>query len=238
VKEFQKSRDLVADGIAGIVTVSRIQNEISQSEKEKPGKKISERNIQDVALSFGIEKAAIKAVIKVESLYGTGFLPSSRPLILFEGHIFWWRLAVYGGNPALVQGYSDVLYPRWDKTKYKGWEFEWDRMDKAKKLHTKAALESASWGLFQIMGYHWQSLGYESIEQFVAKMEENEKNQLVAFAKFLQANNLYVHLLTKNWVAFAFGYNGEGYAVHQYDTRLAQWYNYYRQNPNEPIFKQ
>ena len=48
---------------------------------------ISEGDYQAAAQSLGCEVAAIKAVASVESR-GRGFLPSGRPKILFESHVF------------------------------------------------------------------------------------------------------------------------------------------------------
>ncbi len=236
LRQYQASRGLSADGIAGVVTIARIQNETADAKPESHSKKITEQDIGSVAFSSGIQKAAIKAVMKVETQYGTGFLKSGRPIILFEGHIFWWRLAVAGIRPETIQGHPNVVYPKWDSTQYKGWELEWDRLAEARSINENAALESASWGLFQVMGYNWKALGYSGIQDFVAKMEDSEKNQLEAFIKFVQANNLKQYIDWQDWAAFAFHYNGAGYKENKYDEVLANWYSYFSRNPDSPVF--
>jgi len=57
----------------------------------------------------------------------------------------------------------------------------YDRLERAKQIHEEAALGSASWGLFQIMGYHYQSLNYPTIKQFVSEMQTHERDHLEAF---------------------------------------------------------
>ncbi len=104
----------------------------------------------------------IKAVNEVESS-GQGF-SGDKPKILFEGHIFWRRLKEHGLDPKNHRsGNEDILYSSWTRDHYIGGEGEHLRLNKAKLIHEDAALESASWGLFQIMGFRWESLGYKSV---------------------------------------------------------------------------
>lgn len=101
---------------------------------------------------------------------------------------------------------------------------EYDRLDRAKAIHADAALESASWGLFQIMGFHWKNLDYPSVKNFVELMYQSEGEQLVAFGRFLKANSLVDHLRNHDWAKFARGYNGSAYKRNRYDEKLAQAY--------------
>ena len=78
--------------------------------------------------------------------------------------------------------------------------------------------------MFQIMGFHWESLGYASAKAFVDLMYKSEGEHLKAFAKFMKVNNLVRHLKTLNWAKFARGYNGPGYAANKYDTKMADAY--------------
>lgn len=101
-------------------------------------------------------------------------------------------------------------------------------MDKAKKIHKEAALCSASYGLFQIMGFHATSLGFTSAEEFVNFMDKSEANQLEAFGRFLKKNNLVNYLKKKDWAGFAKRYNGPGYKQNKYDTKMANAYAKYK----------
>ena len=95
-----------------------------------------------------VEVPALRAVADIES-NGSGFLPppSEKPKVLFEGHAFH-RLT--GGR--FDAAHPDLSYPRWDRRKYSGsLQGEWRRLDAACLLDRSAALQSASWGMFQLM---------------------------------------------------------------------------------------
>jgi hypothetical protein len=101
---------------------------------------------------------------------------------------------------------------------------EYRRLERAKAIHADAALESASWGLFQIMGYHWKSLDYPSVKKFVELMHKSEGEQLIAFGRYIKTNKLAGHLRNHDWARFAKGYNGPNYKKYRYDEKLAQAY--------------
>lgn len=187
-------------------------------------KQLTDSDITAAALDLGVEEATIQAIIEVES-NGKGFLLSGKPKILFEGHVFWKRLKAHGFNPEnYIEGNRDILYPNWSEEHYLGGEGEYDRLEKASKLHLYAALESASWGLFQIMGYWWRKLGYLGIKQFVDRMNENEREHLNAFIRYVKVNHQVNYLRDRQWDKFAFHYNGSSYAENHYDTKLAKAY--------------
>jgi len=113
---------------------------------------VSDAMWQRLATRLDVELAALQAVAEVESS-GSGFLPAPdrRPKILFEGHVFH-RLTA-GRYSATHPGIS---YPQWDRRRYSGsLAGEWKRLDKAAALDPVAAMQSASWGAFQIMGFNY-----------------------------------------------------------------------------------
>lgn len=191
--------------------------------------KLTERDYQEAASLLGVDVPTIKAVTEVESS-GEGFLPSGRPKILFEGHVFWRELKKVGLNPwnyAMVDN-SDILYQRWTKKFYRGGEAEWERLTKAMTIERFAALKSASWGLFQIMGFNHKLCGWEDVYGFVAAMKVNEGEHLKAFCKFIFSSNTLIEAIrTRDWVRFAKGYNGPGYAKNRYDEKLRMAYDKY-----------
>jgi len=228
VKDFQRKNNLVVDGVVGTKTWIKLTAVLPDEIKNTESKLLSEKDLQNLADELGIELAAVKAVNEVESS-GRGFLTSGKPKILFEGHIFWNRLKVHGLNPPdFTTGNEDVLYPKWTKEFYKGGEKEYDRLNRAKAIHESAALESASWGIFQIMGYHYKITGYNSVQEYVDAMYKSEGNHLKAFGKFIQSQGLAKHLKNKDWAKFAKGYNGAGYKLNKYDEKLAAAYKKYR----------
>ena len=99
-------------------------------------------------------------------------------------------------------------------------------MDKAAALIDRdCALQSASWGLFQIMGFHWKALGYAHLQDFINAMYRSEAGQLDAFVRFIKINPaIHKALKAHDWASFAKGYNGPAYKINQYDTKLAAAY--------------
>ena len=136
-------------------------------------------DIAKTAEKLGLEPCALQAVCQVEA-NGDGFLADGRPKILFEGHVFWKELRKRRYNPAGLLSradvraahgdISDILYPKWNKKHYKGGAAEYKRLDRARAINSPAALCSASWGAFQIMGFNYDLCGYESVEAMVEDM--------------------------------------------------------------------
>ncbi len=179
---------------------------------------------------YGVEPAVILAIQQIES-GGNGFLADGRPKILFEGHVFWRQLTAAGKNPQnFVRGNEDILYPSWDKTKYQGGAKEYDRLERAKRIDEIAALKSASWGEFQIMGFNHATVGYPDVKTFVDAMHVPNGASLKAVMEFCKNKNLLRHVQSanKNWAKFAEGYNGSGYAQNQYDVKLAAAYERFK----------
>ncbi len=182
---------------------------------------LSDEIIQTVADDEDLEAASIKAVIKVKS-QGQGFYEDKRPVILFEGHIFWRELKKVGIDPRSVQkDNEDIVYPRWVKSHYKGTsEGEFDRLRRAQAIHHEAALRSASWGMFQIMGFNHHLCGYEHVQDYVNQMYSSEHAHLKAFIQFLHSEGIYRYLKRKDWAHFARRYNGSAYKKNAYDRKL------------------
>ena len=182
-------------------------------------KTLQECDFVTAANLLSCEVAAIKAVASVESA-GGGFLPNGKPKILFEGHVFY-RLT--NGRHEV----SNISYPKWIKDYYN--QDQYARLDKATALDRSAALQSASWGAFQIMGENWKALGYVSLQEFINAMFASETEHLMAFVRFVKSKKLQGSLQRKDWAAFAFGYNGEGYKANKYDEKMAAAYRKFKQ---------
>lgn len=197
-------------------------------EKSNSGRLIDE-DFTQVAELLGCEPAALKAVQQVETGGRGGFFSPGRPAILFEGHIFWTQLKKRGSNPEdYVKGNENILYPKWEKGHYKGGIGEYDRLEQARKINREAADASASWGMFQIMGFNYAACGEESIESFVRSMCESEFKQLLLTANFIKKNSQMLQALqARDWVVFAKCYNGPAYAQNRYDVKLEAAYQKY-----------
>lgn len=186
---------------------------------------ITEKQFQDVAHLIGCDVAAVKAVRQVETGGKGGFLSPGVPTILFEGHIFWSQLKKKGMSPEMyAKDHPNVVYPRWDKSQYKGGIKEYDRLNEAELIDKECALNSASWGAFQIMGFNYAACGCRSVVQFVEEMCVDEASQLRLFARFIKSQKLDRYLIAKDWAGFARRYNGPSYAENRYDTKLSDAY--------------
>lgn len=189
-------------------------------------KQITDDQIRQIAKSYGIEFAALKAVIQVEAS-GQGFLSDGKPKILFEPHIF--HRLLTNKNYITIRNRAKAENPRicyfsWGAYPYGKVNEQHDRLAIASKYDRDTALESCSWGLGQVMGFHWQVLGYPTLQAFVNAMYRDEAAQVDCMCRFIKVNGLIDELQRKDWVGFARGYNGAGFAKNQYDKKLAAAY--------------
>ena len=221
VRDFQTKHDLDVDGIVGRCTWDALMDSESRA---MYAMLVTEADFIRNAEELGVDVAAVMAVKEVESS-GKGFLAPNKPVILFEGHIFWSQLKDRGINPEdHLEGNEDILYPKWTKEHYKGGIAEYDRLERAKLIDEEAAVCSASWGLFQIMGFNHKVCGCETVQDFVTAMSENEGRHLDLFASFVRNNSLVQYLRDKDWAGFARRYNGPAYAENRYDEKLSAAY--------------
>lgn len=194
---------------------------------------LTANGVQSAIDTLGIDAATLWAMLHVETL-GCGYLPSRRPQILFERHIF----------SRLTHGVWDATAPQLSNPQPGGYgasgDFQYTRLGQAYNLNAgdpaepadpsvptatrTAALASASWGLGQVLGTNANSVGFNSIQDMVQAMSGSEDGQLQAVVGFIQSNNLQNALQQQDWAAYAEVYNGANYAQNQYDTKLAQAY--------------
>ena len=179
---------------------------------------LNEQDFKRAADRLGCEVAAIKAVAEVESGGKTGFLPDKRPKILFESR---WFHKLTGGR--FDASHPDISTPTWVRN-YKGGAAEYDRLGAAIVLDRPAALKSASWGMFQILGVNHAVAGFDNVDAFVKASLESEGMQLDAFVGFVISNKLDDELRDKRWADFARVYNGPGFAENKYDKKMADAY--------------
>jgi len=188
---------------------------------------ISDNSFQDSATRIGCSLAAIKAVAKVES-GGNGFDALGTPVILFEPHIFWKRLKAKGFNPQKILSqhpeYSDILYPVWGTKPYGKSSMQHTRLARAAVIHRDAALESASWGKFQILGMNWKLCGVPGLQEFINAIYKSEDEHLELFTDYIINTGLDDELCHLDWKGFARGYNGPLYWKNNYDKKLATAY--------------
>lgn len=227
VKNFQEKNSLVVDGIVFTKTWTKLLALTPPIAINRM--RLSEKDYVDFANAFDLEVPIVKAVQEVESK-GSGFLKDNRPIILFEGHIFWRELKNRGFDPEKLRtGNENVLFPRFNREFYEGGAKEYIRLEKARNVGKnpeilEAALASCSWGMFQIMGFNYSLVDAFNVVDYVAQSKRSEAEHLEAFGEFIKNTKLLKPLREKRWADFAKGYNGRNFAVNEYDKRLAAAY--------------
>lgn len=185
-----------------------------------PATRLSPEQIASAAATVGLTAALAQAVFTVESGGKGGYLPDTRPVILFEAQKFHAHTAC-----KYDAAHPDISSPTWNRALYSHTrEGEYDRLNKAALLDRAAALQSASWGMFQILGENFAACGFSNVEDFVSAMVASEAAQLQAFLAFVKHEGMLPLLAAKNWAAFARRYNGPLYEQNAYDRKLAKAY--------------
>lgn len=215
VMAAQQRLGLVVDGVAGPKTITSLRA------RDRPAKLLAAADLERAAQRLDLPLAAVRAVNVVESR-GNGFLDDGRPVILFERHIMYRQLDERRLDvQALAKAHPGIINPV--RGGYIGGSAEHGRFKQAEKVNRECAIEACSWGLFQIMGFHWQPLGYKSADEFEARMRRSEADQLDAFVRFIEADpTLLKALRAGKWERFAAGYNGAAYRDNLYDIKLAR----------------
>lgn len=214
VTTVQRRAGLVADGVVGVKTQEVLRG-------QQNSKRLREADLVAASERLSVPLACIKAVNAVESC-GSGFLPDGRPVILLERHVAYRQADAAGLHTSLLLGnYPNLVNPK--RGGYAGGPAEWARFHNLRSVTSEAiAIEACSWGLFQIMGYHWQALGYTSAPEFRDDMHHSEAHQLDAFIRFIEADPALLKTLrARKWAEFAKLYNGQAYKENLYDTKLA-----------------
>jgi hypothetical protein len=171
--------------------------------------------------------SAIRAFAEVESPLG-GYLSTGEPTILFERHVFH-RLTSgeYDGRKAsgLPDRYAVISSPTpsYRDRSYGPRSKQHARLAAAVALDRDAALQSASWGRFQIMASNWRRCGYGSLQAFVNGMiQGGESEHLRAFCCFVRSDErLATAIREQDWETAAELYNGRDFRRTGYHLKMA-----------------
>jgi hypothetical protein len=181
-------------------------------------------DIAYAAAKLGCPIAIIHAFSDIES-DGGGFLTTGEPVILFEAHSFH---ELTGG--AYDDGYPNISSPEWDRSLYgAGGLHQYDRLRQALALAPDAALQSCSWGRYQVMGSNFGVCGFSNVSDMVEAFCATEAAHLAAFDAFCTRNGL-VRFMTStppDFVNLAVGYNGAGERANGYDQKLEARFDLY-----------
>lgn len=156
-----------------------------------------DRDIRKIAETYGLSFPQLRAFIEVES-GGVGFL-RNRIVIQFEP-VWFKRKAPFAPSGL------------WSLNKVENQDKEYKAFSDAFFKDPTAAMESTSWGLGQIMGFHYSRLGYKSVGDMVDDFKRGEYQQVEGIAKFIKTDSsLYSALKRNDWHQVAVKYNGAGY---------------------------
>jgi peptidoglycan hydrolase-like protein with peptidoglycan-binding domain len=186
---------------------------------------LSKEDYAQMAQRLNCEPAAVEAVVATELGVRSAFDEQGRPTILFERHIFSKRT-----SGKFDKSDPDISNPI--AGGYGRFALQYAKLERAKKLDRIAALESASWGAFQIMGFNYAPAGFASVDTFVTAMQTSVQEQIAAFIAFILFDaTLAKALRTKDWTTFARIYNGPAYATNNYDAKMKENYQRFLNRP-------
>lgn len=188
--------------------------------------RLTDEDYEEVAAELGIEPAAIKAVVDIEAGRAhEGFYLPGKPIINFDLSMFRQYARRNGINLSRYRTSHPTVFARPNSRKHGSYQAaQYARLEHAKSIDRRTALEGTFWGMFQIGGFNWKICGYDSADEFVEAMSRSEREQLEIFARFVKALGYDKYLKAKNWAAFARRYNGPSYARRGYHTRMAAAY--------------
>lgn len=221
VRQYQKAQNLEVNGIYSGEMVEQLGHYID-------AKYLRTQDIAVAAQANNVPASMLMAFREVEAR-GDGFLNDGRAVILFERHKFYAQLVRISGkaHADTIAGIApDVCNP--EKGGYLGYEAEYRRLDKAMGYNKLGALNSASWGLFQIMGFNSSICGYPNVLDFVDANNRSEKDQLNCVLNFIKSQNeLLTAIRQRNYLRVAQIYNGPKQVG--YDKKLADADRRYKQ---------
>jgi hypothetical protein len=206
------------------------------------------------AARIGVDAAVGAAVFEVES-GGAMFvdLPGPhyrKPTARFENHVFWER---WGRLPGNASAFDRQFRPRsgwrnhdtynegagrwfalhiadFDEAQWRNWE--------AIRIATalageETALNCASFGGPQIMGFNHNRAGYPSATVMVEAFTDPD-NQVGALFDFIATDEFLLRAAREHaWIKFAARYNGSGY-VDEYSQRIAGAYQKQKTKNQQP----
>lgn len=151
-----------------------------------------------VSAKFGFNIAVLLAFIEVET-GGKGFNTDGKIMIQFEPS--WFKK----NAPFAPSGL-------WSVNKVDVQNKEWLAFNDAFSKSSDGAMKSTSIGLGQIMGFHFERLGFKTVGAMWDHAKESLENQIWQIAKFIDtAPKLKQAILDKDWFTIASIYNGTGF---------------------------
>lgn len=224
---------------------------------EYVGGSLSDADIIAAATSLKCEPGLIFAIAKQESSHSSFFKLGKRtiPKILYERHWFRKLTKPNKKTPSPYEAkYPDICGPAYHLTTVKKkvvldrvtmlppvaddvygaqGKHQYKRLVKAFQLDQSAALQSCSWGKFQIMGFNYKNAGFKDVFAFVKAMSAGDAEHMKAFLKFAKSNPILLSgLQNKNFEKIAEGHNGGSWKKinPHYASNIEKFYLEYQKN--------
>lgn len=180
--------------------------------------------IKKYALQFGIDPAALHAFISTET-GGKGFDDKTGKIIIQFEPKWFKKKSPYSPSGA------------WSVNGIEVQSKEWIAFNDAFSKNKKAAMESTSIGIGQIMGFNYKTLGYTSVDEMWDDAKKGVDRQIYQICMFIKnTKGLMYALKTKDWHMVATIYNGKYYKSialkmnrDPYDKTMKMYYDKYEE---------
>lgn len=191
------------------------------------GEEITASDWKTQAANIGCEVAVLKAIPMVETNHIGGFLRDSGtppvPTILYERKRFSTETKRKYDDTNADLSYSEASFDAAKEGNPKAYAADlatrmyvnglanYRRFINAYQLDKDAAVDSCSWGKFQIMGFNYANCGIKTRTQFLTAVFASEKSQFDLYVGFIQNDEhgaLKEAVIKKDWVKVARIYNG------------------------------
>lgn len=151
------------------------------------------------ACRIGVEPEALCAFIDVESS-GQGFDTATGKIIIQFEPVWFRRHEPFAPSGA------------WSINKVERQAKEWAAFNDAWSINPESAMKSTSIGMGQVMGFHFERLGYKTVGEMWDDAKRGEERQIHQMAEFINTDRkLWTAIRTKDWHTVALRYNGAKY---------------------------
>lgn len=207
----------------GVTFGARSKSALLAKLSNKKAPALTADDFKAAANRLNVPVGRIKGVRKVEAPRGP-FDDDGRPSILYERHKFRNHTDPVG---RFNVDHPDLSGPPFGPGGYGPFSAQYDRLLRACALDPDAAFQACSWGAFQVLGENAVALGYPSAFDMAITLTTSEAAHLESFVRYVEVNNLVDELRActpgnaASCVPFVKAYNGPGYKMFNYHTKLA-----------------
>lgn len=185
------------------------------SDVEPP--RMTTEDMTELATEYEVPRDNVLTALRVESSM-VGFHQQSdgkwRPTVRLELH----KLNEYTDGEFL-QEHPHLFKAKFNISDSNGdQETQWRRIYEALRIVEGSwgvfpVLEAIGWGLGQVMGRNYEAAGSGTIQRFLARIGDSEREQAQTMLDFIENSGFRSALKERDWLRFAKNYNGSGNAV-------------------------